>query len=323
MIMQFFREAWKPDHIFAANRGFLVYEFADGNIINFILAIEKELMTIEGLWGYYPFSRDNDFLDVGGGPWSVRAERGNLPFLGMEILKRAKEIINYRTMIGVGDNPETSGFYHKRISKDFVGKLEHYYKLGDCESFSIAKITNSKRTTVAYRDLNIELELFSNITEVTSHFQFERYKEKVPYKDAWYVNKRFFNHPKYKYNVYGVKIEGVVEGIVVMKKVDYNNGKALRIVDYIGNTSSVKFLGKEIERMLQNGFEYIDFYCHGFLQEDLEEAGFTLRTEQDNNIIPNYFEPYVPRNIELGYSSTRENVIICKADADQDRPNFL
>ena len=51
-------------------------------------------------------------------------------------------------------------------------------------------------------------------------------------------------------------------------------------------------------------------------------AGFCERTENDSNIIPNYFSPYEQRNIEIYVSGNINDGLFCKADGDQDRPNW-
>ena len=72
-----------------------------------------------------------------------------------------------------------------------------------------------------------------------------------------------------------------------------------------------------------DGAEYIDFYCAGINEEDVYEAGFVEVNEEDGNIIPNYFEPFVQENIDIWVDSREYNSLFTKADADQDRPNII
>lgn len=53
------------------------------------------------------------------------------------------------------------------------------------------------------------------------------------------------------------------------------------------------------------------------------EAGFVEVNEEDGNIIPNYFEPFVQENIDIWVDSRDDNSLFTKADADQDRPNII
>ena len=74
---------------------------------------------------------------------------------------------------------------------------------------------------------------------------------------------------------------------------------------------------------LLKGYEYIDFYLYGIEDDILRDAGFVLQ-DDDVNIIPNYFEPFVQKNISLDfYADSLEEIILFKGDGDQDRPNFI
>ena len=54
------------------------------------------------------------------------------------------------------------------------------------------------------------------------------------------------------------------------------------------------------------------------------DAGFKLLNYNQNDIVPNYFEPFVKKNINLLFAyKTPQNkkIRIFKGDGDQDRPN--
>ena len=94
------------------------------------------------------------------------------------------------------------------------------------------------------------------------------------------------------------------------------------MVDFIGNEEVIPAMGTFLEKMLQgNEVEYIDFYCDGFDRELILRAGFSELEENDTNIIPNYFGPFVQKNIDIFVSSSQQGTRFTKADADQDRPN--
>ena len=64
----------------------------------------------------------------------------------------------------------------------------------------------------------------------------------------------------------------------------------------------------------------------GFNAEVLLAAGFK-RNIDDEIVIPNYYKPFLPQNVELDYAFKtivgRPKLKIYKADADQDRPNLI
>ena len=50
--------------------------------------------------------------------------------------------------------------------------------------------------------------------------------------------------------------------------------------------------------------------------------GFLKRTENDPNIIPNYFEPFEQKNVDIYFvSNVMENLHLYRGDGDQDRPS--
>ena len=100
---------------------------------------------------------------------------------------------------------------------------------------------------------------------------------------------------------------------------------AIRFVDYIGERTLISGIGAFLKNLLSetDGAEYIDFYCAGINEEDVYEAGFVEVNEEDGNIIPNYFEPFVQENIDIWVDSREYNSLFTKADADQDRPNII
>ena len=73
----------------------------------------------------------------------------------------------------------------------------------------------------------------------------------------------------------------------------------------------------------ENDLEYIDFYNSGFEKKNIIKSGFKLKLVSNNIIIPNYFNPFIRKNIELKYAyfPTDEKMILFKGDCDQDRPN--
>ena len=69
----------------------------------------------------------------------------------------------------------------------------------------------------------------------------------------------------------------------------------------------------------------MDIYSYGVPIDIIEKAGFLDRQEYDNLIIPNYFEPFERKNVDLRYAykvkESSDPVRLFKADGDQDRPN--
>ena len=78
--------------------------------------------------------------------------------------------------------------------------------------------------------------------------------------------------------------------------------------------------------MQEEQLEYVDLYSYGISIEAMKKAGFTERIENDNNVIPNYFNPFEKRNVEIYVAVDYEyadRVHIFRGDSDQDRPCYM
>lgn len=321
-IMRFIEEHWKSGHIMATNRSFFEYEFLEEDgTVNFILAIDKKKGTIECLNGFLKASHDAEHLDIWGSIWKVLD--GNMGMLGAELIKRRRELAHCRCDLDVGDNPKTAIPVLKVLLKRYTTKMNHYYMLANKEKYKIASINYIPRSSVG--DVRYQVVSFSNIEEIKKRFDTTKYYECTPYKDYWYINHRFFEHPVYKYEVYGIEINKKVDAIFVLRKQSYEDRQAIRFVDYIGNRSLIAGIGHFLRELLDSDEknEYIDFYCAGLEKKYIEMAGFTCLEDNDTNIIPNYFGPFLQENIDIWVDSLDKNSLFMKADADQDRPNSI
>lgn len=318
-IMKFIGDNWKKDHILAVNRDFFEYEHVIDGKVNFIIAKEKsETADIKGINGFLQASDDKEKLDV----WTVlwKVAKGVIPFLGMEMQLRVQQITGARTVAGLGDNPNTTIKLLSAMTTYKCGKMKHFYRLSDTDNFRIAKvISRNKNIQKAKCDFVTNVIKYNNFAELINDFDFSKCTNCVPYKNGWYVNHRFFEHPIYKYQIYGLYNTKNVDALLITREQEYNGAKALRIIDYIGEQSLFAGLTVFFDHILKQ-YEYTDFYTFGFNEEYLFLAGFVERTEEDSNIIPNYFNPFLRQNIDIWYDSSDDKCIFFKGDADQDRP---
>lgn len=77
---------------------------------------------------------------------------------------------------------------------------------------------------------------------------------------------------------------------------------------------------------MENQIEYIDFLCSGFDQNLLTNLGFNKKEKKQ--IIPNYFEPFIKKNINVNLCTMinkykKNKTVILKGDGDQDRINII
>lgn len=317
-IMKFIDAYWKQDHILARNRGLFEYEHVDGEVVSFLIAVERYSNEIAGVLGYIPASKDSSRLDVWTGIWKVKD--GVMPLLGMELYKRLQPMVGARSLLGVGDNPKTTGRLLRTLTNDFnTWRMNHYYFLAEKAKYDIAEIVDLHKQTpnphivtnaVVLSNIG-EVEKFIDLTEIDG----------IPHKDLWYIEHRYFKHPVFKYEVYGLQLDDQ-KALMIIRLQEYKHENVARIVDYIGDQDCFSGIYSFISDYLKNNnCEYADFYVHGFEEKYIFDAGFVERKKNDRNIIPNYFCPFVRENIDIWVSGNIANGLFVKADGDQDRPN--
>ena len=320
-IMDFYNTYWKKGHILGTNREFFEYEFITRGKkeVNFLIAKNRQTGEIEAAIGYMFASLD--FKDGWGACWKVRDDVPVMPFLGVEIHKRLLNM-GFRFFPLIGANPNTAIKLFKNIFKYTAHKMKHYYRLNANFDYRIAKI---KKKIIIPKDSTIEQCMPNrvyNIEELKKYFDFSLLKDTIPYKDEWYYNHRFFNHPIYKYIVYVLKKSFFVAREQEILLGGGKKYKILRIVDFAGEQKEFENTWDFFDKLIkENNYEYVDFYNYGMDEQALKNAGFVLKEENSVNIIPNYFYPFIQENIDIYIAENNDKTVFFKADGDQDRPN--
>ena len=319
-IMMFINDNWKSGHILSKNRELFEYEFLkESGEVNFLLAVDKEKETIEGVIGFLETAYHQDATDIWTSIWKVK--EGNMLFLGVELQRRLESKKGIRYVMGIGDNPATSArILKKKFGRNII-KMKHYYILSDCEQFYIAKVLHRDK---AYNIRNTNKDFFeiSSIEQLTEMINFNNYYDVVPQKNSLYYEKRFFKHPIYNYKIFAIRDNDDVGAFFVVREQKCNDRKILRVVDYFGEEKLIEDMGIWLKKKIDiENYEYADFLCYGFDHTFFINGGFSLLKEDDDNIIPDYFSPFEQRNVDILCDYPNVNIRICKADGDQDRPN--
>lgn len=232
--------------------------------------------------------------------------------VGLELMAALPKLANARSMSCNNIRPKTMAFYN--FLGYYAARMPHFYRLSDKESYAVAQIKNK---------IILPASGSSALTKIADKAQLKSaYKPDEalrPYKDLWYVTRRYFEYPRQKYDVWASQ-NGE---LLVTRTVDVNGTAVLRIVDYIGNPAAFAQLGTAIDDIMKaENAEYADCYCFGVNSEIFAEAGFCERKEDSENIIPNYLTPPLYENTEYYFfTDDPENFTMFKADGDQDRPN--
>lgn len=316
-ILAFIERHWSASHAFVKYPALFDYEHLVDGELRFVIAIDKQAQRVAGIQGYI-LSNAGPRPDVWGAIWKVADTR--IPALGYRVHQYLKQAFEPGAYTGVGVSATTFGL-HRKMGHE-IGHLDHYYRLGSTAQFRIAAIDDPVREPL--HDDTTRLDEYTSWQQLEAHFDPSLHAGRQPAKDAWYIERRYFAHPAYRYRVFGMVSDEQPRGLLVAREVRQNDATALRFVDVIGDAAALAGASHAIERLIvDGGHEYADFYCHGIDAGIMRNAGFSLKDPQGSDVIPNYFEPFVQKNVPLAYVTATPGIRICKADADQDRPNSL
>lgn len=306
---EFLEDNWNINHIYLKDKDYFEYEFSDNS--NFILAKDND--KIVATLGYFDYDNKGDIFTV------IWKNSGKMN----DGLKCLQFLLNtgYKSVSSCGINKKTIPIY------DFLGintgRLKHFYILNQkIKEYKIAKIIEKNIKKVEYEKVNDVIEV-NNINELLNLINYQELKNYNFYKSPEYFNKRYFKHPYYKYHIL-VKSKNI-NSILVYRIVKENGESCIRIMDFLGDEKEFnEYISYLVEKMFQEKHEYIDIYEIGLEDSTLKNMGFIERTEDDINIIPNYFEPFVQKNIEIYYmSNCKDKFRMFKGDGDQDRPSIV
>ncbi|MFA3904804.1 hypothetical protein [Fusobacterium nucleatum] len=309
-LFEFLENNWNINHIYIKDQKYFDYEFSDNS--NFILAKNNE--KIVAILGYFDYDNKGDI-------WTVIWKNSGKMDDGLKCLQFLLNV-GYKSVSSCGINRKTIPIYE--FLGINTGRLKHFYILNqEIEEYKIAKISKKNIKKVEYEKVKDVVEV-NNIGELLKLINYqEKLKKYNFYKSPEYFNKRYFKHPYYKYHIL-VKSKNA-NSILVYRIVKANGGSCIRIMDFLGDEKEFnELINYLIDKMLKEKHEYVDIYEVGIKDEILENSGFIERKEEDSNIIPNYFEPFIQKNVEIYYMSTcKDKFRIFKGDGDQDRPSVV
>lgn len=319
-ILDFIDKNWQEDHIFVRWPELFDDYHKNGDMLNYMIAVKQG--KIYGICGFIYANHERE-PDIWLALWKVIPS--GVPSLGMDIVNTLKKTLNCNVLSCCGIRKEVKRLYEFLGFK--TGTLKHFYRLNKRYEYKIASVSNAEMPDYIVSN-DIELVLIHSENDFDNIVEYERdiFQEVTPWKDRSYVIKKYFYNLAYTYQLFAIKISrGIVDAILVIKIVEANNSKAMRIVDFLGDERVLRLCGKSLERLMEdNECEYIDFYEYGLPDSFLQDMGMKELDEADTNIIPNHFEPFEQRNIDIHFfTSQMEHFRMFKADGDQERPNCI
>ena len=323
-IMKFIHDEWSAGHILAHDRDLFLWqygcsEYGDNNRINVVLMTEKD-GTISGMIGFIPYSQDKEHLHISTAITKVRAENA-LPMAGLELMRRQKALVGEKANFASGANPGTILPLFEKVFHHRTGVMQQYYMLNTAADFKIAD-PDLASYDPSYGTYPYKLEEITDFDALASRYDLCRINEHMSVKSPEFIKKRYFLHPYYMYRKWLITDEsGDSTGVLFGREIEAEGSKALRLVDYRGSLENLEKTGAPLHELMEHeGYEYIDLMVSDLSAYDMKKAGMNLLDPDGNTVIPHYFEPFVRQNVRNWYQNDSD-IVIFKADGDQDRPN--
>lgn len=318
-IMKFIDTYWRKNHILSRDKQLFEWQYGnETDKLNIIIGVDSD-NNIQGMLGFVKYGLSQN-QDIALALWKANPATG---FLGVKILKYLMENVSHREIVCPGINLKTTSKIYEHVGMK-VGTMVQWYRLADRDEYLIAKVLDNKIPKVNNYEKKIKLKEVGSIDELREIFNFEadELQLQVPFKSEWYIEKRYFKHPIYRYKIYAlVGNDQKATSIIVLRVQDCNDSHALRWIDYIGDYENISYITNKLDELMDElDCEYIDVYEAGIKDDILSNAGW-LRVEESGNIIPDYFSPFEHRKVDIHYSTSNGDAVLFKGDGDQDRPN--
>lgn len=327
-IQKFINKNFKKNHILSKNRKVFdwlyynnyekkynfIFEQKNTDIISFLGIVKnsmfsKKLKKIDSIW------------------FATWVAKKNQIGAGLKLLNYAIKNYTYTKIGTIGYQDKVKQFY--KYLGFFTGHLTQYYiPNSKCKNYKIIKIKKSDIQVSKIDTLSKHMSL--KIVKKINFNKFDDNKQKyitLLSKDENFFYNKYLKNPFYDYIVYEFKINKKIQGYYFTREASYKNNKCLRIVDFFGNikylfNSSVLFK-KIIE---DNEYEFVDMYFFGNNNIKINKNKFKKNNFDKNMIIPNFFEPFIKKNIKVNFAILTKKTtkfFLFKGDCDQERPNIF
>ena len=326
-VRHFINTHWKKNHALAVSQQLLDFQHYEtkSDTYNFVVALNTISAEIDGLIGFIPTSHYDKALspekDYWGAIWKIREDVQNeeIKTLGLYLFERFNEITAYNTFGAIGISKIAKKLY--KALRYRTGVLNQFYIFNEqITEFKIAQTSKIENKRLTGKNIPVNLRCINDLADI---HQPECFYE--PKKSLDYLINRYQKHPIYKYSFWGIYENTQLQTILVIRVIEVNNARAIRIVDLLGAYEDLPVLYDQLQLILEaENAEYIDCVNFGIPEAVFLNAGFTKLDVNGATIIPAYFEPFEKRNVEIEFAYKSANpYMIFKGDSDQDRPNIL
>ena len=325
-LQYFLQKHWRKNHIFVRNKDFLIWQHKKGFFLTYVIA--KLCNKIVGVQGYIPQSHYDSKLPKGEIFLTIsRSLEKIAPVIGLRIFRFIQKNLSEKFIGTLGGWTARVANYNKYLGFT-TGFMDHYlvtspylekYKIINFKKKLITPI--NKYNNCEFHEINekfLRKKKFHNL-----------FRHQYPKKSNIFIINRYLKHPIYKYNVFLLKKYSKPLAIMVVRKIKIAKANVLRIVDFIGKQNEFSKIGNLIIYLFKkHKSEFIDIYSYGINVKYMEKVGFIDRRKINNLIVPDYYEPFIRKNVNLMYGymckyKKKNNIRILKGDGDRDRPNII
>lgn len=318
-IMDFFEEHWLHGYVLAHDRAFFDWQFVHDDIVNLWIGIDEETKKIYSSIGVIFYSYV-EHPDIAGTIWlAIKSEN---PLLSADVQEAMWTQLAPRESFSPGLRKDAIRYF-KLVGMP-LDKMDHYYRLSDREEYYIAVV--KEKVIPKVPNSLYQLHPISSVEEMQKIIPESVLFSGAPRKDYAYIRHRYFEHPIFHYEVYKITDCNKNDcGILIMRKEEANGQKSCKIVDFYGENALLGKITAALDELLkEKGYEFIDIYSYGVPKYIYENAGFVRCEEDSENIIPNYFQPYIPENSDIWLTVPNiPNSRLFRGDGDQDKPRLL
>lgn len=321
LIQKFLKSNWNKHFILANNKKVFNWQYYNKfeKKYNFLVYKKKK---ISGFLGIIKSSKFSKFLKQYDSIWLTTwvSYKKNLG-IGLKLLDYAIKKFKYKLIGTIGCNDSVIKIY--KYFGFSTGELSQYYIINNKITYFKILKNVPKKITYLYKKNKFSLNEVNKIKFKNFGSKLCILKNKL-YKDEDFFNNKYLKNPFYKYFVYEFKKKNNLIAYYFTRECNYKNKKCLRIVDFFGNIKNIfdsSFLFLEL--IYKNNYEYVDF----FISSKIKKVGLFKKNKYNKLIIPNYFEPFIQKNIKINYAflskNRSKNLYFFKGDCDQDRPNKI
>ena len=330
-VIAFLDTYWKNGHVLVKSRKLMDWQYLDklNHRYNFVIARYKTSKEIHALVGFIPtnhFDHTIKRLFVWGAIWKVRDDVAPAG-LGVYLQEYLTTNLPVEIFAGFGISADAEK-NNKSLGWTIKSAENYFFANPSTKEFKIAVglekyQKKSLKDVAAWFLTKCELTDYEKLSGNESVFESVRW-----YKSKCYYENRYFKHPFYNYECYVIKQVKEIKAFFFVRESPANGANCLRLVEYVGDYATLQNVQKSIANLLEKKTcEFMDIITSNVSNEVMQKANFINKSSDSSVVIPNYFEPFVQKNILMKYEYITLNkdfiYVVNKGDADQDRPSFI